>query len=457
MDKPNVLFFSRNYQSTFFPNLKSSYYNSYHVTLTVKEKNNVQCRGGVVVGCLEEEYFLIKPSEIEFPYLTYSFGADRFIRGYNYDERICILKIIIQFWKNILEKYKPICVINEPVAIEVSEVLMIEAKRLNIEYLTLGSFFVDNSFYIYYYSVGRKSFSKVLNKVLPNEKDFTDAHHIVNQIKNGYKPIYIKNLDSRKSIKKLLKIMKGIAQNIYIRLIVPKKVIRQVCYGSSLRPLFWQLKLYIRSLIYNTLYDEVDTISRNDVEYILYPLHLEPEAVLFYGATFYDNQAYFIENTLKCLKENQVLIVKEHPQQSGYLLQNIFKILKRRFPNVLYVKSEENVHKILQISSIIITLGGSTGFEALIFGKTVINFGRVFYDSFEDVVNMYSFEDLYKYLRGNMSKNNSHSIEVFTAKIVHILKKGNPFPGKNLYKKENIEAVMTAIADEVKKLNVNEI
>ena len=90
--KNKVLFFSRDYQSRFFPLLNSDCYQSLHVTLTKYEKQAIISQGGVVVGCLEEDYNQLFPADLEFPYLNFSWGADRYLRGYSYSERLIIQK-----------------------------------------------------------------------------------------------------------------------------------------------------------------------------------------------------------------------------------------------------------------------------------------------------------------------------------------------------------------------------
>lgn len=67
MDKENILFFSRDYQSLFFPLLNSNSFNGIHVTLTKREKLNVIKRGGKVVGCLEEDFEHLKEYSMELP------------------------------------------------------------------------------------------------------------------------------------------------------------------------------------------------------------------------------------------------------------------------------------------------------------------------------------------------------------------------------------------------------
>ena len=109
--------------------------------------------------------------------------------------------------------------------------------------------------------------------------------------------------------------------------------------------------------------------------------------------------------------------------------------------------------KIIRKSTLMLTLGGTSGFEALVLGKTVINFGSVFYDAFEGVINIRSFYDLYKLLRGNKEFNAKGDLVLFTAKIFSMLKKGDPHPNSNLLSEDNINSVRLAIEEEIANLN----
>lgn len=447
----NIVFFSRDYQSLFFPLLNSTKYNSLHVTLTKQEKKNVLNKGGIVVGCLEEEYEQLDQLEIEFPYLHFSWGADRFLRNYSYTERLIIQKKMITFWHNILDKYNPIAVVNEPVVIEISEILWIEAKKRNIRYLSMAYFNKPDVFYWFPYP--EKCTLRGYVENLPvSDQNIAEAKLYISDIQKGLKPDYIQNLPSRFSIKKLIRLGKGISIGLLSRLKTPNKVIREICYGDSLAINIWNLKLYLKAFTKLKVYDDMNNLPEK-VDYMFFPLHYEPEGVLFYGAYFFDNQNELIKNILKCIGENRILIVKEHPQQPGLLLQKEYIDLKKRYSNLMFCRAEESSMKIIKKSMLMLTLGGTSGFEALVLGKTVINFGSVFYDAFEGVINIRSFDDLYKLLRENKEFYTNGDLVLFTAKLFSLLKKGDPHPNSNLFLEDNLNSVRLAIEQEISNLN----
>jgi len=447
----NVVFFSRDYQSLFFPHLNSADYNSLHVTLTKQEKQNVLSKGGIVVGCFEEDYDGLELLEVEFPYLYFSWGADRFLRDYTYSDRLIIQKKMITFWHNILEKYTPIAVVNEPVVIEISEILWIEAKKRNIRYLSMAYFNKPDRFYWFPYPE-KCTLRGYIENLPVSDQNMADAKLYISDIQKGLKPDYIQNLPSRFSIKKLIRLSKGFGVGLMSRLKTPNKVIREICYGDSLAINIWNLKLYLKAFTKLKVYDDMDNLP-DGVDYMFFPLHYEPEGVLFYGAYFFDNQNELIKGILKCIGENRILIVKEHPQQPGLLLQKEYIELKKRYPNLMFCRAEESSMKIIRKSTLMLTLGGTSGFEALVLGKTVINFGSVFYDAFEGVINIRSFYDLYKLLRGNKEFNAKGDLVLFTAKIFSMLKKGDPHPNSNLLSEDNINSVRLAIEEEIANLN----
>jgi capsule polysaccharide modification protein KpsS len=184
---------------------------------------------------------------------------------------------------------------------------------------------------------------------------------------------------------------------------------------------------------------------------IFYPFHYEPEAVLLYMGYFFDNQLYVIENILKCLSNDQILVVKEHPQQPGALLESKFRNIKRIYPNLLLVKAEEPTNSILHRASIIVTLGSTAGFEGLSIGKNIINLGRVFYDCFPGVHNCSSFEEVYNFIRKNTPMEPVRDFELWVARMFEYILVGNPFPNPELYSNSNIEAVRKAIENELVK------
>jgi len=107
----------------------------------------VEGSGGNVVACFEEDFHSLELSEIEYNYLITSFGSDRYLRKLNIEDRILVLSKAKTFWQTILRLYKPLAVINEPVALEISEVLFIETREIGCKYLTLASFLMQDNFW----------------------------------------------------------------------------------------------------------------------------------------------------------------------------------------------------------------------------------------------------------------------------------------------------------------------
>jgi len=447
--KPKILFFARDYQSVFFPLLKSDKYISVFVVLNKKEKQNVIKNGGEIIYCLEEEFDDLELAIIDPPYLKFSYGCDRNYKGLKLEERELILRKTVSFWRKIMDNHQFNLVVNETVAIEISEVLAIEASNRNIRYISWMSFPVKNTFY-WQVDPFHNSLIGVLDYIEPLEKNIEKAREFIKNLSEGLqKPFYF----SRKSIRYSFVFF---LRNIFSILIEFKmifklsKLKRLVSYGTQYELSVWRIKLFLLSIIYrNRRYDDLKKYS--DKEIIFYPLHYEPEAVLFYMAYFFDDQLNIIENTLKCLNENQILLVKEHPQQPGTLIQSKFKKIKERYPNLIFVKAEENSAAILNKCTTVITLGSTAGFEALALGKKVINLGKVFYDVFEGVNNCKSFDEVYDLFRGNKPFNNSYNFEIFVAKILQYLSEGNPFPNDHLYDSTNIKSIIIAIENEIIK------
>jgi hypothetical protein len=448
----NVLFFSRDYQSHLFPKLNLVGYNCFHVTLTRHEKRNVEKMGQVVVGCLEDEFSSLDEAELSYPYLKFSWGNDRYLKDFTFSQRTSIQKKVVTFWRRIFEKISPIAVINEPIAIEVSEILYIECQRLSIKYIALSSFLAQDTLF-FQQTPMNSSFGKNLNDIVPDPNSLTLAENLSQMIHDGiFNPSYIKNLKPRMSASRVLDLIKPLLLEIYKRFRVKNKIILQLCYGDNTSLHAKSLLLLIKYILYSKRYNDLNNLPP-DVDFYFYPMHYEPEASILYCAYLYDNQESLIENILKCIPENEFLVVKEHPNQPGVLLQSQFKNIKSKWPNLILLRSEIPASNIIKSCKALITLGGTAGFEALTIGKSVINFGNIYYDSYNEIININSFDKLKELMRNGINKVDANegrlSFIYYMAKIFTQMKKGNPFPHINLYEKENLNALSNSICTEL--------
>ena len=445
MSKPVVLFFARGYQAHFYPHIVSDKYDAIFVTLTKDEKRLVEKMGCTMVGCFEEDYDSIVPDDIDENYLITSFMADRFLGRFSYTKRLEVLGKESAFWNTILEKYKPVAVLNELVAIEISEVLLIETKKRNILYLAGMNCPADGFFYWLKNPISLSG--RYLSKNTPSTESVELAKRYVDTVlEKNYRPFYVKNLKSRLDIKVLMVSAAKLLKWHIIKL--QSSLTGSFKYELYIDEYSKKVSVYLKSLF--RAYDKVSELPA-DKEVIFYPLHQEPEATLNYMSTFYSNQVATIENILKCLTVNQVLVVKEHPVDKGSLLQKKFWDIKKQYSGLYYIAAEVHGREIMKVAERIVTLTSTVGWEGVIVGKKVYVLGEIFYDDIEGITKINNFNELQKVLHSKEigEKANIENIISFVARMVEQSYPGNPFPHSYLYNDTNKTQVVHAITDAI--------
>lgn len=447
--KPKVLFFARDYHAEFMVFLKSEKYEPIFITLTTKEKNKIEKKGFKVSGCFEEEFDSLPVSDLPENYLESSFSSDRYLRYTTIADRRRILQKEISFWSRILDQYSPSLIVNETVAIEVSEVLYLEGKKRNIRYSAWMAISLKNHFY-WQTSPMHNSMDPAIFEATPDKLSVEKAEQYMAQVQDGKgKPFYAINMRSRYSLYLLLRNCYWLLRCYLTEHKYSDKAKNLLLLGDNAYLYKERITAFFKSFFFK--YDDLKDYT--NYEKVFYPLHYEPEAVLFYMAEFYDNQIASMENMAKCLKHNQVLVVKEHPQQPGILLQNKFREAKKRIPNLVFLPGEYSTYHLILQSKLVVTLTSTAGIEALILGKPVVVLGRVFYDRYEGVNLINNYEALRHFIREEKSWNfpKPLSLKLFLSQIIAHSKQGNPFPPSDLYAEQNIKNIVEAIESELDK------
>lgn len=204
---------------------------------------------------------------------------------------------------------------------------------------------------------------------------------------------------------------------------------------------------------------EYDSFNTSD-DYFYYPLHFEPEAVvLYWGDGIYKNQVKLIENIAAQLPPNCYLYVKDHPYTGETRDYFDYKRIKA-IPNVKVLDPNLSGKVIVQKSRGVITINGTSGFEALLMNKQVYVFGNAFYDLFDRVVKIKNIRDFREKIYINYSKTYQDDDElyrfVFTyLKSVHdgyIAYFRNYIDLFNINKEENIKIVTKGFLKGLKNL-----
>ena len=139
--------------------------------------------------------------------------------------------------------------------------------------------------------------------------------------------------------------------------------------------------------------------------FIYFPLQVEPDRNLLLGAPEFTNQLHSINEIMKSLPDNFQLCVKEHPGQNRDWREISFYKKIIDLPNVTLLQPNIPSSKIYEKSSMVITSAGTSGFEALFYGKPVITFADTLYSIIPSVQKMNSFNELPSLIKKGLEMN----------------------------------------------------
>lgn len=120
----------------------------------------------------------------------------------------------------------------------------------------------------------------------------------------------------------------------------------------------------------------IKNLPEND-SFIYYPLHLEPERVLLIDAPYYTNQIEVIRNIAKSLPIRYKLYVKEHPNMKaiGWRPVSFYKQILE-LPNAKLIHPFVSSEEIVKKCSLVISITGTAGIEALFYKKPSISLSK---------------------------------------------------------------------------------
>tara|TARA_B110000438_G_scaffold298453_1_gene346740 strand:- start:676 stop:1695 length:1020 start_codon:yes stop_codon:yes gene_type:complete len=139
-------------------------------------------------------------------------------------------------------------------------------------------------------------------------------------------------------------------------------------------------------------------------KFILFTLHQEPERVLLIGAPFYTNQLEIIRQIAKSLPIGFKLYVKEHFSQELREWREISyykEILE--IPNVRLFHPTSKIKDLIEKSSLVISISGTSGLEAAFFQKPSIVMADLGYTILPSVQKLDSIENLPTVIRNGLS------------------------------------------------------
>ncbi|MDA1061265.1 MAG: hypothetical protein O3B47_05770 [bacterium] len=134
-------------------------------------------------------------------------------------------------------------------------------------------------------------------------------------------------------------------------------------------------------------------------KYFLFPLNANNEWSAYqYLGLNYPNFISVLERISSCLPLGFKLYVKEHPSGFPDRSMSVYHHIKK-FRNVRLIGAQENIFQLEKNSEGIITLGGTSGWEAFLLGKPVVVLGEPWYNFLPGIYTSHKDEELVKLLQ----------------------------------------------------------
>ena len=119
-------------------------------------------------------------------------------------------------------------------------------------------------------------------------------------------------------------------------------------------------------------------------QYVLFPIHFQPEGSTLVQAPYYLDQVALIENISKSLPVGHRLYVKEHVSNRGRRPLRFYREIKETF-GVRLLGPDTDTWSLIQNAAAIAVITGTMGWEGILFKKPVVTFGDVFFNMYPGV------------------------------------------------------------------------
>ena len=137
-------------------------------------------------------------------------------------------------------------------------------------------------------------------------------------------------------------------------------------------------------------------------KYAMYFLHVQPELSVEEMAFEYQDQINTLRNILAALPADMCLVVKEHPPMLGRRQIHTYSQLIH-MPGIIFADSSQDSHQLIVHATVVVTLTGTAGLEAIYYGIPAIVLGSVFFDCFNGTYKPENLQEL-KELLANPDK-----------------------------------------------------
>ncbi len=364
--------------------------------------------------CNNIDKLIIEQSEDRFN-LNGAIQYDRTFQNMSYQQCLILTQAYYKFWYQLINCHKVTYLIHEMVSLFFNQIAALICKGLSASYITHIQVYGENenNFLIVSGHDGSSEelmLNMELDKLSIDQKCRVDDFLI--QFRSDSKTFFNKYSQNNTFLTTIISSFKIGLISLRNKVFLSFKGLKYPAdhlkiYLLKELSLFQELKK--KWGLFFLRYDKYD----KELNYYYYPLHLEPEAVvLYWGDGIYKNQVKLIENIAAQLPPNCYLFVKDHPHANAYRdIEDYMKI--KRIPNVKLLDPNISGKYIINNSIGVITINGTSGFEAILLNKQIYTFGNTFYNSCKRVKYIKNVRDLKHELYSNINKSYSDDDDLY--------------------------------------------
>lgn len=380
--------------------------------------------------------------------------------GIKYDNALKIFQYLFGSLEEILERVRPHFIVTDAIAALPLLVLQRVAEYRKIQMYILDNSRIPDHFVIRLSYKNKwpemeKSFEELKGREL-SSLERTESEDFLKKFRTkGLSPTYSKLIEKR--VKKTLPRIKSVLRSFYE---VYRFGLYKRTYKSAMNifmPFNYVLKKLMHDLRgrYLKLSNVFETPDYSE-KFVLFPLHIQPEASTLIWAPFFVNQLEVVNSLAKSVPVDYKVYVKEHRANFGNRGMAYYRELKKN-PNVKILAPWENTQKLIQKSSIVVTITGTVGWESILWEKPVITMGNVFFNAFDHVRQITDYTKLpavIKEILNNYKPDRELMLKFIAANIL------SSYPGVpltpytcNYYSmsEDNLNSLARGIAGRIKK------
>jgi len=339
-------------------------------------------------------------------------------RNFNFNERQRHYRRLLRKWLSTIDAIKPDLIVSPNIPHRIYDyALYVAAKSRGIKFL---SYQITNISGFLIPMPDIYSLPPIAHEYKKNKLGYTDmstrARERIDKTRQDYEnaePDYTKKNDQTTGFYKLTSLWKGFASSPskHLNFLFNSFKKTGTCFKKKNKEiensnfsfveveiLRWRGRRYKRKL--KKYYDSIAQRPDLDRKYILVALHYQPEATSTPSGSIYTDQYLMIDMISKSIPDDWVVYVKEHKTQFHPLSEGEAGREKSFYKDVLelentqFVPLDYNIFDLIDNSQGVVTLIGTTGFEAIVRGKPVLAFGNAWYAPVQSVFAIKNKNDL---------------------------------------------------------------